>query len=489
MPHEDPGSAAASHATASHGSPGAGDTRPRPAWRDALAAAVGPVLFPEDDGYAALAMPWNVAVPSRPAAVVYAADAEDVARTLRFATEHRIPVTVQCTGHGAVAGTDDALLIATRRLDECTVHADARWARVGAGVTWQRVLDAAAPHGLAPLAGSSPGVGVVGYTTGGGTGPIARTHGLASDRVRAFDLVTGDGRQLRVTPTENPDLFWGLRGGKGTLGVVTAIELDLLPIRELYAGALYFDGADAAGVLAAWSEWCPSLPPDATTSVALLQLPPIPGVPELLAGRFTVAVRFAWTGVPDEGIAVLAPLRAAAPSIIDAVALMPYPALGAIHSDPVDPLPAHEATTLLEGLPAAAVERLLAVAGPDASSPQVIVEIRQLGGALAAGGTLASAFCHGDAAFSLLTIGITAPPVGEAVVAHAAAVLDAMAPWSTGGVLPNFAPGDDAARFRRVYTPETLARLRALSQASDPARVLVAARGLFAEQVTGSKAR
>ncbi len=443
-----------------------------------LAAQVGSIAVPADAHYAVLATPWNVSVPSTPLAVVAAADAEDVGRTLRFATAHGIPVAVQCTGHGAWADLADAILVSTARLTECTVHPEERWARVGAGVAWQQVLDAAAPHGLAALAGSSPGVGVVGYTTGGGHGPLARTHGLAADRVRAIEVVTGDGRALRATVTEHPDLFWGLRGGKGSLGIVTAIEFDLLPIPELYAGALYFDGAEAADVMAAWSRWCATLPPEATTSIAFLQLPPMAGVPEPLAGRLTVAVRFAWAGDPSRGAQVLAPMRAAGPMIIDAVGMMPYASLGRIHSDPVDPLPAHEGHALLSGFPVEAAERLVAEAGPGSGSPQIVVEVRQLGGAVAAEGATPSAFCRRDAAFSLFSVGIAAPPAGGAVAAHGAALREAMAPWTAPGALPNFAPGVDAVRFRRVYTPEVLDRLRALAAVYDPAHVLVAGRGL-----------
>jgi FAD/FMN-containing dehydrogenase len=443
-----------------------------------LAAQVSSVIFPGNAEYAALATPWNVSVASAPLAVVAARDAGDVGRTLRFASAHGIPVAVQATGHGAAADLSDAILVSTRRLTDCVIHPEDRWVRVGAGIVWQQVLDAAAPHGLAGLAGSSPGVGVVGYTTGGGHGPLARTHGLAADRVRAFDLVTGDGQQRRVTATVHADLFWALRGGKGALGIVTAIEFDLLPIPELYAGALYYDGADAAAVVATWSQWCVGLPAEATTSIALLQLPPMPGVPEPLAGRLTVAVRFAWTGLPARGAATLAPIRAAAPIIIDGVGMMPHAALGTIHSDPVDPLPAHEGHALLADFPLQAAEQLLAVAGPGSGSPQIMVEIRQLGGAIAARGAAPSAFCQRDAAFSLFSVGIAAPPVGEAVVAHAAALRSAMLPWAAPGALPNFAPGVDAERFRRVFTPEALERLRALSATYDPAHILVAGRGL-----------
>ena len=450
-----------------------------------LAAQVSTVALPDDPEYAALATPWNVSVPSAPLAVVAAADAGDVSRTLRLANEHGMPVAVQCTGHGASADLSDAILVATGRMTECTIHADEGWARVGAGVTWQQVLEAAAPHGLAGLAGSSPGAGVVGYTLGGGHGPLARTHGLAVDRVRAIEVVTGDGHVRRVTPAEHRDLFWGLRGSKGALGIVTALEFDLLPIAELYAGALYFDGADAGTVLAAWSRWCPDLPREATTSIALLQLPPMPGIPEPLAGRFTVAVRFAWTGSAGDGAAVLAPIRAAAPMLIDGVGMMPYAALGMIHSDPVDPMPAHEGHALLSAFPPEAAEALIAAAGPASGSPQIVVEIRQLGGAVAEEPAIASAFCRRDAAFSLFSVGLAVPGLGDAVAAHAAALRDALAPWTAPGALPNFAPAVDARPVRaRLHprgaraAPRARRNLRPVRRARRRARTAVRSVGI-----------
>jgi FAD/FMN-containing dehydrogenase len=211
----------------------------------------GALHEPHETGYEELVTPWNLAVPMRPAAVVAAATAEDVAATVRFARSAGLSVGVQATGHGAITAIAGHLMVATRGLDEVTVHPEG-WARVGAGVKWARVIEAAAPHGLAPLNGSSSDVGVVGYTTGGGVGPMARTFGLAADRVRAFDVVTGDGELRRVTPTEHPDLFFALRGGKGAAGIVTAVEFDLVPLPFFYGGAIYFDGADAPAVIAAW---------------------------------------------------------------------------------------------------------------------------------------------------------------------------------------------------------------------------------------------
>jgi FAD/FMN-containing dehydrogenase len=445
-----------------------------------LSRVMPAVLLPGTEAYDAAVTPWNVAVSVHPAAVVEARSAADVAAAVRFGHRHRVPVAVQATGHGARSTLEGAVLVSTRRMTRLTVHPEGAWARAEAGVTWAQVLESGAPHGLAGLAGSAPGVGVVGYTTGGGVGPLARTHGLASDRVRAFEVVTGDGELRRATPTEHPDLFWGLRGGKGALGIVTAVELDLLPISEIYGGAVYFDGADAGAVLHRWATWSATLPREASTSVALLRLPALPDVPPPLAGRLSVAVRFAWTGPASLGEEVLAPVRAAATPLIDTVATMPYAALGAIHADPVDPMPTHEEHSLLGSLPPAAVDRLLELAGPDAECPQVIVELRQLGGALSETPRVPSAYCHRDAGFSLLTIGLAVPPLVDAVTAHARAVLDAMTEWTSPGGLPNFGARDDAAWMQRTYDPDVLHRLRRVSATYDPNGVLQGAEALRA---------
>jgi anti-anti-sigma factor len=322
----------------------------------------GELALPGSPTYAALTSPFNASVVQRPLAVAAVADAYDVAQVVRAANRHGLRVAVQCTGHGAEATLEDVLLVHTGALAECVVHPEG-WARVGAGVRWRAVIDAAAPLGLTPLAGSASGVGVVGYTTGGGLGPLARTFGAASDRVRALDVVTGGGRLLRATPTEHRDLFWALRGGKGAAGVVTAIEFDLVPLTHVYGGALHFDGADAARVLHLWRTWAPALPETATTSIAVRQLPPLPHVPAPLAGRMTVAVRLASTAPQDEAAALLDPLRAVASPVFGGTGLLPVTELDVIHSDPPQPVPVQDRAVLLRELTAQTVDALLAVAG------------------------------------------------------------------------------------------------------------------------------
>ena len=430
----------------------------------------GTVHAPDDPSYDPLVTPWLLAVPMRPAAVVAARTADDVAETVRFAGQHGLRVGVQATGHGAVSSLAGHLLISTKGLDEVTVHAEG-WARVGAGVKWLRVIEAAAPLGLAPLNGSSSDVGVVGYTTGGGVGPMARTFGLAADRVRAFEVVTGDGVLRRVTPTEHPDLFFALRGGKGAAGIVTAVEFDLLHLPSFYGGAVYFDAADAAVVIDKWRSWSAGLPEEATTSFVLFQLPPIPEVPPQLAGRMTLGVRFVWTGNPQEGARLLDELRAVAPVILDDAALKPYAAIDSVHADPVDPMPVHDPAMLLTDFTAETAERLLEVAGYGSGSPQVMVEVRQLGGAYAREGEHPSAFAHRAAGYSVLVVGMAPDP---AVLPHVARLFSALEDWDTGGIWPNFGPPHDSTTARRAYYAETLARLAAVTRSYDPDGVLQA---------------
>jgi hypothetical protein len=443
---------------------------------DELRAVVaGVVAEPGDSAYAELVTPWNVAIEMQPTAVAAVRNAADVSAAVAFARRHGMTVGVQATGHGAISSLAGHLLIVTRDLDEVTVHADERWARVGAGVKWARVIEAAAPHGLAPLNGSSSDVGVVGYTTGGGVGPMARTFGLAADRVRAFEVVTGDGVLRRVTPSLHPDLFFALRGGKGVGGIVTAVEFDLILLPDFYGGALYFDGADIPDVIERWRYWSVGLPEQATTSFVILQLPDGPEFPPPLAGRMSIGVRFLWVGEPVEGEQLLAPMRSVAPLLLDDVAVKPYAAVDSVHADPVDPMPVIDRGMLLTSLPDEAVRRFLALAGPGSDSPQVAVEIRQVGGAYARPTRHPDAFDHRDAGFSLLTVGIALDPrVGP----HSAALFEALSDWDTGGVWPNFGPPHDPQSARRAYRPATLARLASVADRYDPDRVLAA--GAFA---------
>jgi hypothetical protein len=450
----------------------AGLTQPRVPFERLRAELTGSIHTPEDPEYATVSSPWNLAVPILSSAVVAARTPDDVVATVRFAREHGCTVGVQATGHGAEASLAGHILVATAGLDEVTVHPEG-WARVGAGVKWLKVIEAAAPYGLAPLNGSTSDVGVVGYTTGGGVGPLARTFGLAADRVRAFDVVTGDGVLRRVTPTEHPDLFFALRGGKGTAGIITAVEFDLVHLPTFYGGAVYFDGHDAAAVIERWRAWSAELPEQGTTSFALFQLPELPGIPAPLAGRMSISVRFAWTTAAEEGRRLLDEIRAVAPVILDDAGVKPYTEIDSVHADPVDPLPVVDPAILLQDFPEEAAERFLALAGPDSGSPQLLVEVRQLGGAYAREAAYPNAFCHRSARYSLLTVGMADSHLAAAASTdHAERLFAALAEWDTGGIWPNFGPAHDERTAHRAYNEQTLQRLVEVVRKYDPDSVL-----------------
>jgi FAD/FMN-containing dehydrogenase len=426
----------------------------------------GTIATPGQPGYE-LAEPWNRAVPVTPAAVVAVADADDVAHTVRFAAEHGLRVAVQITGHGAVPLGDDVLLVHTAKLDECVVDAERRVARIGAGVVWQQVVDAAAPHGLAPLSGSAPHVGVVGYLTGGGIGPLAATFGVSSDYVRAFDVVAGEGQVRHVTATEHPDLFWGLRGGKATLGIVTAVEVELLPLASVYGGSFFFDGSESAAVLHAWASWSADLPDHATTSAVLVELPNSPRLPPAIAGKRLIAVRYASVADEQQAEEAFMPLRGVATPLLGGIGEIPAAEIGSIHADPTDAMPYQEYSVLLDSLPSDAVDALLAVAGPGSGSP-LVVELRRLGGAIAKDAAHPSAVSHRDAAYSVGLVGRTSPESGDAVAGVAARTLAALEGWSSGGRMVNFGASADPAEIARAYDAETLQRLGALARQYDP---------------------
>jgi FAD binding domain/Berberine and berberine like len=420
----------------------------------------GTFLTPEDEGFDAARQAWNLAVDQRPAAIAYANEAADVAAAVRLAAERGLRVAPQGTGHSAAPLGDlgDTLLLKTMRMTGLDIDPGARRARAEAGVLWGDVAVAAGEHGLVALHGSSPDVGVVGYTLGGGLGWLGRRHGFASNRVLAAEVVTADGEMRRVGPDEEPDLFWALRGGGGAFAAVTAIEFELLPLREAYAGWLVWEADSATEVVHAFREWSRGAPREITTSLRLLHLPPFPDVPEPLRDRPVVAIDGAFLGSEADAAEVLRPLREAGPLIMDTFETIPAPALGRLHGDPEQPVPGIGDGFQVPELTPEAADAFVEVGGPGSGSPLLMLELRQLGGALAEAPDGAGALGALTDDFTLYGIGIVmAEGMAEAVGAHIERVKEAMAPWR-GGVYLNFSemPGDTADGFDAA----TYARLR-----------------------------
>jgi len=397
------------------------------------AQVVGPVLTPGAPGYDDEVAGFNVAHRPAPAVVIGATSAADISASVRWATERGLQVRSQATGHGLTNDLVGTVLISTRRLTQLDLDAQTRTVRVGAGVRWRAVIDAAAPHGLAPLNGSSSNVGVVGYTLGGGIGPMARRYGFAADLVRALTVVTADGQIRTVTADQHPDLFWALRGGKIGFGVVTEIEIELVPVSRFFGGGIFFPGTSAAAVLHAWRLWAPSLPNEVTTSVALLRLPPDPQLTPPLQGQFVVHLRYAHLGDADEAARLLAPMRDTAPILIDTVAELPYAAVDAVHMDPTSPMPSYDRGIALRDFPAEAVDRLVASNGTDSGSALTLTEVRLLGGALSAAPLVPNAVAGRQAAFSVYVLGVPTDPVAPQIPGQVRTVIEALDTWRDGG--------------------------------------------------------
>ena len=283
----------------------------------------GPVLTPDEEGFADEVAPHNRAVVNSPDVVVGATSTQDVVAAVRWAAEQRVPLTVLATGHGATTPVTSGVLLTTRRLGGVEVDPDTRVATIGAGAAWTDVVPVADAHGLTPVAGSSTNVGVVGYLLGGGIGPFARSHGYSSDRLESLTVVTGTGEVVEASADEHPDLFWALRGGKVGLGVVTQVRLRLVAIPELYAGTLFFDAEHIETALRGWLAWTATADAETTTSAAIIRFPDFEAVPPFLRGRTALTLRVARPGDEAAGEAATAPLRALAPTFLDTVGVLP----------------------------------------------------------------------------------------------------------------------------------------------------------------------
>lgn len=444
-----------------------------PAAVAALRANVsGEVLTSADAGYDHGRFTWNVAVDQRPALVVMAAGAADVAAAVRFAGEHGLDVALQGTGHGIVRPADGALLINTANMAGVQIDPTARTARIQAGTLWGQVLAEAQAHGLAPLLGSSPTVGAIGYTLGGGLGWLGRKYGLSCDSVLSFEVVTAGGEILTASDTEHPDLFWGLRGGGGSLAAVTAMTVQLYPVQTVYGGVLVYPAAAAADVLRRWRDWIATLPDEMTTAVKIINVPDIETAPPPLRGQTVAILEGCYCGPLDEGAVLLQPWRDRQAPLIDLFGPMPFSQVAQISQDPTDPMPSFVTSGWLREMPDTAVDIIARYATLQAGpAPLVFIEVRHAGGAVGRGDPSLSAFGHRDAELLLQAVGIAASPeMSSAMADYTSHLKVELQPWLAGTVYMNFLEGAEAvARVRDGFPAATFNRLTALKAKYDPA--------------------
>ncbi|HEX6527628.1 MAG TPA: FAD-binding protein [Streptosporangiaceae bacterium] len=436
-------------------------------------ALEGKVFSPPDDGFDDARRAWNLAVDQRPAAVVFPESARDVAAAVRFAVQNGRRIAAQSTGHNAapLGPLGDTVLVKTERMRGIRIDPQRRIARVQAGVVWLEAVHAAARHGLAALAGSSPDVGVAGYTLGGGMSFLGRKYGLAASHVHAIEVVTAEGRLVRADRDHEPDLFWALRGGGGSFGVVTALEFELFPVSQVYAGILWYPIERGAAVLHAWRELTQSEPPDELTTIGrFLQFPPIPEIPAEVRGRSFAVVEAIHLGDPGQADELLAPLRALRP-VNDTIATIPMPALSHLHMDPEQPVPGVGDGLMLGHLPGETIDAFAGVAGAGARFPLLSVELRHLGGEFGRPRPDNGALSSIEAQYAMFAVGMTpVPGLNAPVRAQVDAIKETLAPWAARHMYLNFAESQRSPSA--FWTEQGYRRLRRIKTAVDPGDVI-----------------
>ena len=428
----------------------------------------GALVEPGSDAWPDATQAYNLTVEQQPVLVAFPESVEDVITIVDYARAHGLQVAPQRTGHNAepLGELDDVILVKTDRLRGVEIDVERKIARVMSGSKWEHVLPQASDLGLAALHGSTPDVSVAGYSLGGGVGWYGRKLGLSTNSVVAIELVTPDGVWRRVDADNEPELFWALRGGGGSFGIVTALEVQLYDMPELYAGILFFPWERGTEVLQAWREWVGTVPDEMTSVGRFLQFPSIPEVPEPLRGGQFVVVEGFFIGNEADGSAVLEPLRALGP-VMDTFAMLPPIGIAEMHMDPPTPVPYTGGGAMLGDIDAEAIDRLVAAAGSESGSQLPSVEIRHLGGAFRR-----SSPDHGvldvlDASFITFSVGMVMDDESYRLSrAQIDRVNDALAPYANGKEYLNFTEvHTDPSRF---YGAANYARLREVKAAYDP---------------------
>jgi FAD/FMN-containing dehydrogenase len=407
-----------------------------------LGTLTGPLLTPDSPGYDEARTIWNAMIDRRPGLIVRCMGTADVARAVRFARAHDLLVAVRGGGHN-IAGSalcDGGLMIDLSLMRDVRVHPATRTARVEAGATLADVDRATQAHGLATPLGVNSTTGIAGLTLGGGFGWLSRRLGLTIDNLLSAEVVTAEGEAVRAGPRDNPDLFWGIRGGGGNFGVVTSFEFQLHPIGpEVLAGLIVHPLDSAREVLRFYREFLPTTPEALSCWFVLRQAPPLPFLPPEWHGREILALAMCWSGERAEGERVAAPLRAFGKPLADVVAPQPYAAWQTV----LDPLltpglrnywKSHDFTGLSDGLIDVLLDHARRI--PD---PNTEIAFAQLGGAVSRVPLDATAYTHRNAEFVLNVHGRWADPrKDDACIAWARGLFQAAAPFATGGAYVNF---------------------------------------------------
>ncbi|MFB6719894.1 FAD-binding oxidoreductase [Kribbella sp. NPDC056345] len=436
----------------------------------------GTVLTPGQDGYDDARRLWNAQHDRRPAVIAQVRSAEDVAAAVRYGVENGLEIAVRGGAHSVsgASSVDDGLMIDLSGLNAVTVDAEARRARVGGGALLSDLDAATQAHGLAVPAGMISHTGVGGLTLGGGMGWLTRKHGLTIDNLESVQIVTADGSILRAAEDENPDLFWGVRGGGGNLGVVTEFEFRLHEAGPMiHYGLLFWTADQGADVLRLARDLYPTLSEDVNIVIAGLNAPPAPFVPEALhfaPGFGLVVVGF---GSPEEHAEVLDRIRTALPPSFEFATPMPYVALQQSLDEPnAWGRYAYEKGSYLEELSDGAIE-VITREFPKKTSPLSVTLMYRLDRAYSAVDDDATAFGGKRIdQFAVFIVGLApVPELYEADQQWTRSFWAALQPYTAGiGSYVNGMTEAEDERIKATYGPK-YERLQQIKAKYDPDNV------------------
>jgi FAD/FMN-containing dehydrogenase len=435
----------------------------------------GTLIGPDDEGYEEARLVYNQMIDRRPALIAQCHSVPDVAAALAYARRHELEVAVRAGSHSSpgFATTDDGIVIDLSPLKAIHIDAGRQIAWVQPGVLWGELDAATQEHGLAVTGGRVSSTGVAGFTIGSGSGWLERKMGLAADNLRAARILTADGVLVTASATENPDLFWAIRGGGGNFGIVVEFEFALRAVGPMVLGGMMIWPRDRAReVMTAYRELMRDAPDSLGGGLAVMSAPPLPMVPLELQGRPAVGVLVLYAGAPDRGAEHIAPLRALDP-VVDAVQPMPYTAFQSmLDGDGSVKLRGYYRFSFIDDLSDGAVDTILAGA-ENAPSTQSLVLLHPLGGAYGRVGEMDTALGHRDAQWGMQVLAQWLEPERDTTNrAWVRAFTDALSPWARPAGFPNFiADANDAEGVRRAYGAERYARLVAVKDRWDPDNV------------------
>jgi len=442
---------------------------------DRLTSAIqGDVLSPGTAAFVDACAIWNAMIDRRPGLIIRCTSTNDVVTAVRFASEHRLLVSVRGGGHN-IAGNalaDGGLMIDLSLMKSVRVDPDARAVRVGPGATLAEVDAATQAYGLATPVGINSTTGIAGLTLGGGFGWLSRRFGLTIDNLLSAEVVTAAGDVLTASESQNADLFFGIRGGGGNFGIVTSFELRLHQVGpEVLSGLVVHPLEAAPAVLKFYRDFLAKASDDVAVWFVLRKAPPLPFLPPEWHGREILALAMCYTGSIEEGQRALQPLRAFGKPLADVVAPHPFTAWQQI----LDPLltpgmrnywKSHDFTSLSDGL----IDVLLNAAR-ELPDPNTEIAFAQVGGAISRVPHEATAYTHREAEFILNVHGRWADPAKDKeCVAWARRLFDAATPFATGGVYVNFMSQEEGERVRAAYG-KNYERLVELKNKYDPSNL------------------